>query len=339
VPNYRPDGDVFYDLFRRGNYDAPENTESVWVAKSTDYETFLDYSYRSGGWLVRSYAPRWNIQAYPAPELWRMRWKPEFQEAGASGNPWRGNVDWEKYTNTHYYRGGDHSFTPTYYLAYKIWGNDAESVVWNDMRNNELNNSRIYLCIDRDHSLYGQPVTEDMIVLMVNGKDIDMKLFPTSAKVFYTEDLWGFEPTAFYTGSDVIYGRDRYLVRSAETYLLRAEAYLRNGQIDKATEDINALRERAECAKLFTEGEVDIYTILDERARELSYEEQRWATLLRIGGEVMKNQLYNNAKYVADRPVFTGTIDWELLPIPRKTVININTGAEIQQNPGWESGK
>ena len=38
----------------------------------------------------------------------------------------------------------------------------------------------------------------------------------------------------------------------------RAEAYLRNGQVDKATEDINALRERAECAKLFTEGEVDV---------------------------------------------------------------------------------
>jgi hypothetical protein len=49
----------------------------------------------------------------------------------------------------------------------------------------------------------------------------------------------------------------------------------------------------------------------------------------------MKNQLYNHAKYVADQPVYSGTINWELLPIPKDAVINVNTGAKIEQNPGW----
>jgi hypothetical protein len=334
VPNYRPDGDVFYDLFRKGNYDAPENTESVWVAKSPDLETYLEnHSFypRAILYTITGAAPRFN----------NMYWAPEYREEGAGYGPW-GPINWSiSPVCWNSYRGGFSLglFEPTKYMVYKVWGGNVEAELWDDTRNSELNYSRVHLCIDQDHSLYGQPVTEEMILCWSGRLTGEGRLFPMSAKVFNREDLWGFEPATTYMGIATIYGRDRYLVRSAETYLLRAEAYLRNGQVDKATEDINALRERAECAKLFTEGEVDIYTILDERARELSYEEQRWATLLRIGGEVMKNQLYNNAKYVADRPVFTGTIDWELLPIPRKTVININTGAEIQQNPGWESGK
>ena len=163
-----------------------------------------------------------------------------------------------------------------------------------------------------------------------------MQLFPLTSKLFSREDLWLYEPEAISAGNYNIYGRDMYLIRSAETYLLRAEAYLLNGDAQEAADDINTLRQRANCAQEFAANEVTIYTILDERVRELSYEEQRWPTLLRIGGEVMKNQLYNNAKYIADQPVFTGTIDWELLPIPKDAVISVNTEAEIPQNPGWE---
>lgn len=338
-PNYRPDGDVFYDLFRIGNYDLPINTESVWVAKSADYETFMEYSTGQGWFGPTSRAPSWVVTASAAPVFRDLFWAPEYKEEGAGAGPWLGTADQSIYPggSTGPYCGGFSiaQFAPNKYLVYKVWGGDNSSEFWDDMRNSELNYSRIHLCIDKTHSLYGQPVTEEMIVFK-GGDMSDGQIFPLTAKVFNREDLWGFSPATLSTGGASIYGRDKYLVRSADTYLLRAEAYLRNGQTDKATEDINAIRKRANCAKLFNENEVDIYTILDERVRELSYEEQRWPTLLRIGGEVMKNQLYNNAKYVADQPVFSGTIRWELLPIPKDAVISVNTGAEIQQNPGWD---
>ena len=88
------------------------------------------------------------------------------------------------------------------------------------------------------------------------------------------------------------------VVRSSETYLLLAEAHLRNGDAGQAATALNAVRERAKAQKMFSASEIDIYTILDERARELSFEERRWPTLLRMGSnlnggsnEVMKKQI------------------------------------------------
>ena len=51
---------------------------------------------------------------------------------------------------------------------------------------------------------------------------------------------------------------------------------------------INAVRERANTAPLTT---VDEQAILNERARELAFEGQRWFTLKRMGQEVMDRQI------------------------------------------------
>src|SRR5699024_36795 len=67
---------------------------------------------------------------------------------------------------------------------------------------------------------------------------------------------------------------DWYVYRLAETYLLRAEAYCWKGNLSKAAEDINVVRKRAH-AKPISSSDVNIGTILDERARELYYEELR----------------------------------------------------------------
>ena len=73
--------------------------------------------------------------------------------------------------------------------------------------------------------------------------------------------------------------RDVYALRLAETYLLRAEAYLGAGNIAQAAEDINVVRRRAEAPPV-SSAEVDIDYILDERARELHLEENRLLTLI-----------------------------------------------------------
>jgi hypothetical protein len=74
---------------------------------------------------------------------------------------------------------------------------------------------------------------------------------------------------------------DWYVFRLAETYLLRAEAYYWKGDLAGAAADINKIRVRAKAAP-YDPGNITIGTILDERARELYYEEPRKTELTRI---------------------------------------------------------
>ncbi len=72
------------------------------------------------------------------------------------------------------------------------------------------------------------------------------------------------------------------IYRLAETYLIAAEANMRiNGSSDSsALFYLNAIRTRAGVAPL---NYLDQDTILEERARELAFEGQRWFTLKRMG--------------------------------------------------------
>jgi hypothetical protein len=70
------------------------------------------------------------------------------------------------------------------------------------------------------------------------------------------------------------------IYRLAETYLIGAEANFNLGNTGIAQEYVNAVRNRANAASVST---VDLQVILDERARELAFEGQRWFTLKRTG--------------------------------------------------------
>jgi hypothetical protein len=75
---------------------------------------------------------------------------------------------------------------------------------------------------------------------------------------------------------------DWYIYRLAETYLLRAEAYFWKGNPGAAADDVNTIRRRAHCTLMYTADKMNIGVILDERARELYYEEMRHVELSRI---------------------------------------------------------
>lgn len=90
---------------------------------------------------------------------------------------------------------------------------------------------------------------------------------------------------------------DWYVFRLAETYLLRAEAYAWKGDMASAAADVNAVRTRARCSP-YTAGQLSIGTILDERARELYYEEPRKTELTRVAYIFAKTgQPYNGKTY------------------------------------------
>lgn len=68
--------------------------------------------------------------------------------------------------------------------------------------------------------------------------------------------------------------------RLAETYLIGAEAHHNLGNTMTALDYVNTVRNRANAASI---ASIDLETILEERARELAFEGQRWFTLKRTG--------------------------------------------------------
>ncbi|MDH6535555.1 RagB/SusD family nutrient uptake outer membrane protein [Parabacteroides sp. 52] len=72
-----------------------------------------------------------------------------------------------------------------------------------------------------------------------------------------------------------------YIYRSAEVYLMLAECYYWKGQTTEAATAINVVRTRAGADPL-TAADITIGAILDERARELYYEENRHVEITRM---------------------------------------------------------
>lgn len=320
VPNYRADGNVFYDLFQIGNYNTSEgNTEAILVMQTPTYE-----EQNSNGGLMYNLGNACG-QAYKD-----NTWRADLQEEGAGSGPWKGNIDQKLYPagESCAYLGG---------LTWGMYGSNdyVDEYVWRDEFADDIRNAQINLCdplvIDQNHSLYGQVVKKEWLTEPSRHMRV-------SAKIKMQDD-WGWDSHQQGQPYSLQYGRDWYAARSAETYLYKAEAQFRNNDAAGAATTINVIRSRAKASKMLTAGEIDIYTILDERTRELSWEEHRWPTLLRMGksGEdnvVMHNQVLNHAMYIKDNPQYHGDIKWSLFPIPQ-SIIQMNVDAVMEQNPGW----
>ena len=159
---------------------------------------------------------------------------------------------------------------------------------------------------------------------------------------------------------------DWYIFRLAETYLLRAEAYVWKSEWQKAANDINIIRQRANAQTMYTASDIQtkkIGAVLDERTRELYFEELRKVELTRMAIIYAKTgiQCYNGKIYTMDRlsednfwfdrvveasdfynkgvktpygNFFTCSPFHIFWPIP-SYAINSNTGGIINQNTGY----
>lgn len=328
VQRYRPDGNVYYDLFQIGNYAySSGNTESLMIYELATYDKTSVY----GGAVMQL-----AVICGPAyrDKTWGGKYVAENLAAGAGGGPWMQNIDGNLFPGQQL---GVH-LTGSWGLIGAM--DYTDEYVWRDQFSTDMRNEQINrynpVVMDKKSPYYLQTVTKDML-------NDPPALSRVSAKIT-TWDIWGWNLDhcssmgVFYCNQ---YGRDWYIARSAETYLLRAEAKLRKGDNTGAAADINAVRARANASYMYSAGEVDLYTILDERARELSWEEMRWPTLLRMGGhgenEVMHTQLENHSLGTEDTEMFKGQAfpSWTLFPIPF-SVIDLNSGAVLEQNPGWD---
>lgn len=155
---------------------------------------------------------------------------------------------------------------------------------------------------------------------------------------------------------------DWYVFRLAETYLLRAEAFVWKGDLASAAEDVNQVRRRANAADLLP-SDMHIGTILDERARELYYEEPRNTELTRMAfifaqtgkpaynGKTYSLNNFHENNFWYDRIIetthfynkgvrtihgdeYTMSPYHSLYPIPA-AAINANTQGRINQNLGY----
>lgn len=310
------EGDVYWDLFRLDNQNRKSgNTESLWV---------LQYDYMNSGSETGFQLSRF---ANPFYENIVITAKDEKTGEDIKTTAFLGVSDGKSGRSIGW-------FQPTKHFFEDIWAKGSE----NDIRNSKYNIIRDVIIDNPASPAYGKWFVADGYVEQV---DSIRQWYPIITKYYriknYPQEFWkkdangnpimnDFGEHLLLTNANDSY-KDEYLVRLAETYLLRAEAYVMKGEKKNAVKDINEIRARAK-ANPADESEIDIDYILDERLRELYGEEMRMLTLCRMGKLVERNRKYN--------PATGKTIDdyHNLWPIPFSE-IERNTGAKIEQNPGY----
>jgi hypothetical protein len=322
VSAYFPNGDVFFDLFQRGNYDYEEgNTESLWVCQN-NWASYDEYGNVGGIMSFMAFTQACK----------NALWKPEWKEPSAQGGPWDtgdvGNDEWGYNMNRSAYTGGkgQNRIEPTVFAKNTVWNNCG-----GDIRNSSVNIRRKFPVYSLKHSMYGDSIHVDEAEKYFT-EPTQHYLYPVHTKIAPI-DNWGWEGMA--KNEYTFTTHDCYYARLAETYLLRAEAHLRKGSKAAAASDINEVRGRAH-APLASEAEITLDYILDERVRELCYEERRWCTLLRMGGNIPNDRITKYARMIADYHLWSGTLAQDfLLPIPQQ-IIDSNLDGVIEQNPMWK---
>jgi starch-binding outer membrane protein, SusD/RagB family len=286
----------YWDMFQEGNVNYQDgNKECIWAIQ-TDYAAYKAEDKRSKLPYSRTYGPVFRNGA-PTDITGTL------EDAGGRGI--------SQIMPTMYTRDGIYA---------DKWGKD--------MRNSEVVMRRSFKGNVKTSAYYGKRIPW---TVLYNNKDNQSLDYPVSCKI----------ATDKYTGladgenmSNLF--RDDYFIRLSETILLRAEAKQRNGDKAGAAADINLLRDRAQCTYMVTAADMDdsFNTILDERTRELVYEECRWNTLLRMGGTIATDRIKKYAFWPEAQASLT--FSYNLWPIPQ-TVIDTNKDVKLDQNPGWTS--
>lgn len=345
---------VVWDLHRMDNKAIAANREALFL--TIDRETLAGAT-DLGSQVMRNCVPAWHFANLRTP-------------SGATQAIVDGvNVE---IPLTLMYGRGIGRYRGTAYSTKNIWTDNTDyrhaPGMWMNMTDLVYNNPAIKTGSNvAERALYGKPlvdVTPANVNNMFLNKGLDTirhffgwphyKTFINSTNALAVDKYWT-PPRGTNT--------DWYIFRLAETYLLRAEAYYWKGNLALAMADLNQVRSRANAALLTDASAVTIGTILDERARELFYEEPRKTELTRIayifaitGKPAYNGKSYNLATF-SDNNFFYDRIieknDFYRNKVPTVLGVNFrispyhvlwpvpaaaqrfNTGGRINQNKGY----
>jgi starch-binding outer membrane protein, SusD/RagB family len=185
-----------------------------------------------------------------------------------------------------------------------------------DIRNSMYNIRRHYFYNKSGVSNYGQLVP-------YSGQDTIYKICPSTTKWHEYDSRNEFGYGMF---------KDIIMMRLGETYLLLAEAQVKQNKLSEAAASINVLRTRAGAPQVDA-SDMTMDFILDERVRELVGEENRRLTLMRTGALVERATRLNQ-DVNCYHPLSGLTETNLLMPIPQ-TEIDLNKDAVLEQNPGY----
>lgn len=319
-----PGKDAYWDLFQMTKEDGTTNFSYQGGNRESLFIIHLD-KYKTGG-LPPQLSTRTDQERMFWPAFWGYNGKFGFKGVAYD---WMGRgIAWIR---------------PTSYYLYDLWAKSGTE----DTRNAEWNINRVLKVPNPDltYQEYPDPSrnwpTAPQTIQRLDGSTITVQLHPgdTIRKewlVTREDTMSRWYPRVMKMGSDWHYTTDPsntfvmdyYVARLAETYLLRAEAYLKLGDPTSAANDINTVRARSHAAPV-SASDVDIDYILDERGRELYGEELRSLTLCRL-------KMYNSRTKRFGYPLCGSTIDAStlrnnLFPIPQ-SVIDANYLKPFPQN-------
>lgn len=230
---------------------------------------------------MRNGVPFWNGGSVKTPD----------GQTGTSQTPAADETDPEMDQNKTYGRGIGRA-RPTNYFQYTIWTEKEK----NDLRgtNNHDSWKRMEDLRYNNPSLKGKSEWYGKNFV----KSPAMSVEDTIRCWFMWPHYKLFVPDPLQTqwaGSETPW----YIYRSAEVYLMMAECYYWKDQKQEAANMLNVVRQRAGADPL-TAADITIGAVLDERARELYYEENRHLELARIS--------YTYAKLGKPCEVFGGRV-------------------------------
>lgn len=296
-------GDVWWDLFRENNFNRIDgNKECIW---NVQFDRTIE-----GGGNGGTKGGDFPLERYFGTRWWMLK-------------DVNGVTNWLKDTLS---GRPIEQLSVMDYAANQIWKYKDD---WDrDIRNNKYNMRREYYWTNPSSRFYGQLITRENIgdegELFRVEQPIFMKVVTALHAGLFVDDASGQKHD-----NGRIY-KDWYIMRLAETYLLRAEAYMNMGNMEAAAADINVIRNRAKATPV-TGSDVNIELILDERARELYLEEFRLNTLMRTNKLVDHLMKYNEK-------VIQGGYQLEnylnKFPVPNSE-IEANKEGGLIQNPGY----